>query len=116
MLRYIVDLEDSVTVHPGAERVLELFSGARMMAFSLDAIREAATVRAVPVDRTQQTALRLVAEDALLGRTYELFLPQSHRDFATCATALAAARPDLELTREMAFTPPACDGSGHHHD
>ena len=55
-------------------------------------------------------------EDSLLGRTYELFVPERHRDFASFSAALTAARPDLNAAQEGKFTPPACDGNGHHFD
>ena len=113
MLRYIIDPEDELRL---ADGVILVFSGARMMTFDVSNVREADTVRKMPVDRTVQDALRLVAEDSLLGRTYELFVPEQHRDFASFFAALTTARPDLNAAREGKFTPPACDGNGHHFD
>ena len=108
MLRYIMDPEDELRL---ADGVILVFSGARMMTFEV-----ADMVRKMPVDKTVQDALRLVAEDSLLGRTYELFVPERHRDFASFSAALTAARPDLNAAQEGKFTPPACDGNGHHFD
>lgn len=113
MLRYIMDPEDELRL---ADGVILIFSGARMMTFDISDVREADTVRKMPVDKTVQGALRLVAEDSLLGRTYELFVPERHRDFASFSAALTAARPDLNAAQEGKFTPPACDGNGHHRD
>ena len=113
MLRYILDPEDELRLSDG---VILVFSGARMMTFEVSQVREADTVRKMPVDRTVQDALRLVAADSLLGRTYELFVPERHRDFAAFSAALTAARPDLNAARAGKFTPPACDGNGHHRD
>ena len=113
MLRYIIDPEDELRL---ADGVILIFSGARMMTFEVSQVRAADTVRKMPVDRTVQDALRLVAEDSLLGRTYELFVPEHHRDFSAFSAALTAARPDLNTAQEVKFTPPACDGNGHHSD
>ena len=105
MLRYIMDPEDELRL---ADGVILVFSGARMMTFEVGSVREADTVRKMPVDKTVQ--------DALLERTYELFVPEQHRDFASFSAALTAARPDLNAAQEGKFTPPACDQNGHHSD
>ena len=113
MLRYIVDMEDELRA---ADGMIGIFSGARMMMFPLDAVQVLETVRNVPVDKTVQDTLRFVAADALLGREYEVFVPERHADFAAFSKAVAAALPELDVRREGAFTPPACDGNGHHLD
>lgn len=113
MLRYIIDPEDELRLDGG---VIGIFSGARMMTFDVRDVRAADTVRQMPVDKTRQDALRFVAVDALLGREYEVFVPERHRDFAAFSAALTAARPELNAAQEGVFTPPACDGNGHHFD
>lgn len=111
-MRYILDKEDAVAV--SRDGIL-IDSRKRMMFFALSDVLSAGFVRRIQADKAVVPAFCLTAKDALLERTYDVLIPESHKDYVNFMAAFQAHLPDFPLLAPREELPSACDQNGHHH-
>lgn len=118
MNRYILTGEDTLRFLPprdGEDAMLELTCGRTMIFFALPQIESGCLVRGTVTENGVCCALRLIAQDALLGERHELYIPSDRADYAAFVSALRAYAPTLIAAESADFVPEACDHSGKRH-
>lgn len=114
-MRYVLDAEDAIRILGETEKQIELDSGKRMLFFALSDVESAGIVRSAQVDKQTMSAFCFTAADVLLGRSYEVLIPENHKDYVNFKEALRKLLPKQKLLPPREALPPLCDGNGHHH-
>lgn len=110
-MRYITDPEDKLEISPNG---ILIDSGKRMIFFELDAVKSAGFIKNLKADKASFPAFCFTAEDALLGREYDVLIPENDENYVNFIEKFRQFLPNLEFLPPREDLPPQCDQHGHH--
>ena len=105
MEEYILAPEDSARIVGG--EMIELFCDRRtMIFFAVGQLETICRVTGLPLDGSQEEALRFTGPDSLMQKRYAVLVPQSHPDYAALRAALSETAEPQPYQKRM------CDHTG----